>query len=497
MKTQTLKIAAVFGLMIISTLLFAQSSVTINSVDNYGGNSNVYTDAPNTEVTITELDADKRPVRSWTGKTDDKGKITIPAGHNLSQPYLKVAIANGKMPNYVVPPMLEQGTPFSFSAVGMVEGEVVSIQDESGEVVARPKTDNKGRVFMATGLGIGLYNLVCGNGKSQRVGQIQVKPRLNDALLRPGMTEIVPLTLHSCQPILKAGDMVNLSGRGINPNAASLEGMLGGAKMNALAATPHCAILEAPKSAGLSAGKNGSLQLRDRESGQMAKAGDVFVYDAWSRLVRKVVPSGAATQLEVQVMPSDWNGDVVANIVTGPVKFENGKSEMSAALVDGKAIFPIRSEPGRVGNFQLQWIVQPISHSNSLTNGISVPIMNAIEIKPAGSRKRGHTIGGGASNPDGWTDEYIDYDNDGNRIGRTTETYDKNGRLRERKTTRDGAKDGDRTVKTETYDADGKWAGTKTETFEGGKQTGGTQTEPDGKGGETTKTWDKETGQYK
>lgn len=522
MKTQTLKIAAVFGLMIVSTLVFAQSSVNVNSVDNYAGNSNVYTDAPNAEVTITELDADKKPVRSWTGKTDDKGKITIPAGHNLSQPYLRAALANNKLPSYVLPSSLEQGIPFSFAAMGTVEGEVVSIQKENGEVVARQKTDHKGRIFLATGLGVGLYNLICGNGKSQRVGQIEVKPHPQDALSRPGQNLPMPMQVQPISSSSRISDMIRLSGQGINPDPASLQAFFKSTQagagqsaaipqwlqdlldgkylikhMDVLAATPNEIVLDPMRNAGIAAGSHGSIVVGNRVSRQIAETNNTFAYDARSRLVRTVVPSGAATQLEVHVVPEDMNADVIANIVSGPVTFANGQKEMKAQLDRGKAVFPINSNPGSRGHFQLQWMVQPSSHSYAPTNGIELPIMNLADIKPAGSRKRGHTIGGGTANPGGWTDEYVDYDENGNPIGRSSETYDANGRLRERKTTRNGPKDGDRTTQTETYDADGKWTGTKTETFEGGKQTGGTQTEPDGKGGKTTKTWDRDTGSYK
>ncbi|MEZ6116748.1 MAG: hypothetical protein R3C28_09265 [Pirellulaceae bacterium] len=73
----------------------------------------------------------------------------------------------------------------------------------------------------------------------------------------------------------------------------------------------------------------------------------------------------------------------------------------------------------------------------------------------------------------GWTDEYVDYDQDGNRIGRTFETYDRSGVLRERQTIRVD-EDGNRTTTTDNYDEDGKWTGSTTESFDAdGRRTGG------------------------
>jgi hypothetical protein len=111
-----------------------------------------------------------------------------------------------------------------------------------------------------------------------------------------------------------------------------------------------------------------------------------------------------------------------------------------------------------------------------------------------GSRRARHRI---ERADGGWTDEYTDYDKDGKRIGSTSETYDKNGIMREKTTTRFND-DGGRTTTTETYDKDAKWTGTTTETYDkDGKQTGGTKTAPDGKGGTTTQTYDPATGTWK
>jgi hypothetical protein len=89
------------GLLVLTFLIAGLASApspvqaddcVIKSVDNYAGYSNVYTNKKDTCVKITELDHNKNPVRSWTGRTDSSGKITIPAGHNLSKPYLRCEV---------------------------------------------------------------------------------------------------------------------------------------------------------------------------------------------------------------------------------------------------------------------------------------------------------------------------------------------------------------------------------------------------------------------
>ena len=91
--------------LLLGALLFiaAHADVTIKSVDNYAGNSNVYTSSLNTTIKVIELDADKKPVRSWTGTTDGEGKLTIPAGHNLSLPYLRAENADPRSAEFADP----------------------------------------------------------------------------------------------------------------------------------------------------------------------------------------------------------------------------------------------------------------------------------------------------------------------------------------------------------------------------------------------------------
>jgi hypothetical protein len=49
-------------------------SCTVNGYSTYGSSTTVRTDQKNTEVKIKEVSGDKR---TWTGKTDEDGKINI------------------------------------------------------------------------------------------------------------------------------------------------------------------------------------------------------------------------------------------------------------------------------------------------------------------------------------------------------------------------------------------------------------------------------------
>ena len=134
------------GLCLLTVATASQESVTIKNVDNYAGISNVYTDRPNTEIKVTELNEDGEPLRSWTGNTDSDGTLTITAGHNLSKRYLKATvISKDQMADLlVVPNSLSDGQAFTFAAGGLATGEVVQIWTVAGEVVAQKTPDRLG-----------------------------------------------------------------------------------------------------------------------------------------------------------------------------------------------------------------------------------------------------------------------------------------------------------------------------------------------------------------
>ena len=70
--------------------------------------------------------------------------------------------SSGKVEGFVTPSNVNAKEPFTFTAQGVVEGEVIDIKTVEGEVVASKKTDKLGRVFVPTGLAAGAYLLTHG-----------------------------------------------------------------------------------------------------------------------------------------------------------------------------------------------------------------------------------------------------------------------------------------------------------------------------------------------
>lgn len=486
------RMATCSALFLLSSMTFALSSVTIQSVDNYAGYSNVYTNAPNTEVKITELDHNKNPVRSWTGTTDEKGKITIPAGSNLSKPYLRAERVNSdNAPNFVLPSELFSGTPFSFTANGSVEGQVVTVYSESGEVVTTAKSDDEGRVFLPLGLAAGAYTLESGSGsgRNSKIHSLVVRPLLPETPVK-----FQGMQIGGTLSPLRLSEALSLAMVGANPDASKIDArFVGGSEerpMKVLAATPGEIVLASPRSAGLRAGDIGALRITDQETLNSVTSDPTLVYDATSRLTEKRIPSGSETHLVIEVVPSILIAQIEAKIVSGPVSFENGAKRAVAQTNGGVADFMLFSTPGAQGKFKVDWTVR-FDTSAEIGQTNAHQLMQ--QAGPSG-KKAGHTI---KKRDGGWTDEYTDTDSDGKKIGSTKETFDKNGTLRERTTARNEA-GGGRTTTTDKYDEKGKWTESESKTYDkDGKQTGGTKTSPDGKGGVKTETWDPKTGTYK
>ena len=84
MKTRinlkTLRKAITLCVLLALPVALLADECRIRRVDNYAGNSNVYTDKKNACVKITELDHNKKPVRSWTGRPTMKEKSPSPRG---------------------------------------------------------------------------------------------------------------------------------------------------------------------------------------------------------------------------------------------------------------------------------------------------------------------------------------------------------------------------------------------------------------------------------
>ena len=353
--------ASVLKFLLGALLLFsawaasAQSGdpVTIKSVDNYAGNSNVYTDKPNATVTVIELDADKKPVRSWTGTTDSEGKITIPAGSNLSTLYLKARTADPKMAEFVLPTEIGQNMPFMFSATGVVEGEVISVKTVAGEVVATNKADKHGRVFLAAGLAAGSYLLTAGDGRSDRIGSVHIDPRK----LAPNSNTIRPLSIDPDFSAIDITKFGTLDGNFPNLGSLELDDFITTRSPQIRAATPSQIVFDRPADLGVIPGER-TLTVRDTQTGQSATTEVVF-YSAEAQLTQVRVPSGAETHLLVTVLPKELEGNVSAMILGGPVSFTNGEGAMTIPTSGGQVDFRLQSKPGSAGKFNVSWMFTP------------------------------------------------------------------------------------------------------------------------------------------
>ncbi|MEW5884867.1 MAG: hypothetical protein AB1725_11675, partial [Armatimonadota bacterium] len=364
MNMQLVRAIAAAAALLTAALVGTQSGtpVEIKSVDNYAGNSNVYTNAPNTTITVVELDADKKPVRSWTGTTDSDGKITIPAGHVLSKEYLRAYKAS-TMAEFVSPSAVEANMPFTFAATGTVEGTVVQVHTLEGEVIAAKRTDEHGRVFLPLGLAAGTYILSAGSTGGSNIGTLNVKKPKP----RPDYVPQDTLSL-SVGPVPSAGNIaepIALTGLGINPDATNLKAWIdtpkasdGFNQVTVLAASPNEMILEAPAKSGVEAGPM-QILVQDMETGETTATNPFVGYTASAKLTQRTVMSGAQTELVVNVQPADMNATAHARIVAGPVTFENGASEMSLPTSNGLATFPIRSHTGQTGEIKITWYVAP------------------------------------------------------------------------------------------------------------------------------------------
>jgi len=343
------------ALWLTAVTAFAQSgeSVTVQSVDNYAGNSNVQTDRPNTTVTITELDADKKPVRSWTGTTDSSGKITIPAGSNLSVPYLRAKVVDPKMAEFVVPSEIVQNEPFLFTAGGVVEGAVVDIRTVEGEVVATKKADKYGRVFLAAGLVAGTYLVSAGNGRSNKIGSLKVGNEVFD----PSSCAEEGLALGPGSAAIDISKFGALEGNFPNPGSVVFDDFESRRTPQIRAASTSQVVFDRPADLGVKPGEQ-TLTVRDTQTGQSAPVEVVF-YSAQAKLTQVKVQSGSETHLIVAIAPKELAGNVNATILGGPVSFADGGNSMALPVSNGQADFPMQSAPGSTGKFNVSWLFTP------------------------------------------------------------------------------------------------------------------------------------------
>jgi hypothetical protein len=352
--------------------------IHINSVDNYAGNSNVYTDKADTSVVITEVDENGKSVESWTGTTDGKGKITIPAGHNLSKAYLRIKISSrslAQIEGIVLPDSVHDRQPFSFAAPQVVEGEVVTIKTVEGEVVARHSTDKYGRVFLAAGLPAGAYLIARGNGsETQSLGRVQVIQAYIDPWAWMGTDGWVPIPIDPIcvpPPALKLNDAFTLSGRGFSPNFADMQVSLSGAgqtqTLPVLAATADELTLGPIRDLKPGAAE---LTLKNTASGRSAEPQQVMLYDVQAHLERNKLHGGEQTLFVVNTLPEELPMKIHA-IISGQATFSGGHSKVDAVTQHGRADIPVAAKRGS-GNFHITYEGRPMEQM-SLARALPAP----------------------------------------------------------------------------------------------------------------------------
>ncbi len=350
----------------------ATDGVTIQSVDNYAGNSNVTTDCPNTTVVIESLDENGGVVDRWTGTTDANGRITITSTHVLSKPYLRARKASSDksavatVEGLVLPNSISDRQSFTFAVEGIVE-QAVEVQTVGGNVETRAHTDRLGRVFLETGLAAGTY-LVFANGSKKSAGTTQIKPKPQDALARPGQNPPQPLQAQ-IPSTLNKGLNEHISGTGFSPNANSNELRFAVAEIThgdareamqipiqmfnvkapVLAATDQEIVTG--KMSDIKAGAYGA-RIVNTESGQASAPAKTTVYSVDLKLLqnRLIRPYTNGTSLLLIGEPKDTLWQV--RVLNGPVSFKSGK-ETLVTNPGGKANIPVIVDKSGNGNFRI------------------------------------------------------------------------------------------------------------------------------------------------
>jgi hypothetical protein len=376
----TVFVGALVLLLAMSGRAADADDVQIKSVDNYGGNSNVFTGRADITVTITEVDENGRPVHSWIGTTDDQGKVTIPAGHNLSNRYLKARTSpgnqQGRVDGVVVPDRIYDRQPFSFSAPQVVEGEVVDIKTVEGEVVQRRAADKYGRVFLAAGLPAGAYLISRVEGRpTPSLGRIQVVQAHIDPWDWMGTDGWVPIPIDPIcvpPPAVKLNDAFTLSGHGFSPDFSEMQISLARAEQTedvpVLAATAEQ--LKLGPVQNLKPGE-AELKLTNKNTGRSAQPQHLIIYDLQGRLERKTLTSGEQTVLELSSLPEDVPIKVRA-VISGKATFKGGHTELETVTEGGRAAIPVEAKRGS-GNFHIDFEGKPVQRHLALAQALPMP----------------------------------------------------------------------------------------------------------------------------
>lgn len=233
----------------------------------------------------------------------------------------------------VAPPLLSSREPFTFTARGIVEGEVIYIQTVSGEVVEAKKPDRLGRVFLQSGLAAGAYYVSTKLGGRDKT--ITVASQSSAILQGPKVIEV--------------GSRLSLPAKELDPESATIKLQRGNvtSDLPVLAASRSCVVAQAPNATP------GRCVLTVYDvNGPKSESFSSTLYELKSTLVHSKIASGQRTDLITKVSPSSLNLNLHATILDGPVTFLNGQKQMDSRTEDGEATFPIRSV-GSPGKFQV------------------------------------------------------------------------------------------------------------------------------------------------
>ncbi len=283
--------------------------------------------------------------------------VTAIAAQSVAAPFAWAPSApeqasQATLTGFVVPSEVRAEEPFTFAATGVEEGEVLSIQTETGEVVAKKKPDNVGRVALTAGLAAGLYFLTREGGKSGQPKPkcpIDVKPQPEGGT---PVTDTLEITRPSNYYSLSNG--VKLSGNGISPNAADMVLKAGNTEVPVLASTAR--EMQTGPISNLKPGYY-DLDVQNSKTGQSQNLGKAGIYDLKSRLTRTRVANSEVTELELTMEPKNIWAKVLARILSGPVHFPGGKKETEIEVKEGKGKAPILADPAGTGKFTVGWEV--------------------------------------------------------------------------------------------------------------------------------------------
>jgi hypothetical protein len=170
-----------------------------------------------------------------------------------------------------------------------------------------------------------------------------------------------PLSFNEAYNAIDFTKFGTLEGSFPNPTALDVDDFVSTrTNVELLAGSPRQVVFSKPSETGMNPGPH-QITLRDKSNGQTATA-NLLVYSANAKLTQTKVASGTQTQLVVTIEPKELIGQAHAQIVNGPVHFTNGSNAMDVDVANGTATFPIQSQPGSAGQFDLSWWFKPGDH---------------------------------------------------------------------------------------------------------------------------------------